>query len=98
MAEEIPEPPELGEHGRRLWDSAWSAGVAWLSPVSDITLVELTCYLVDDLDLARSRYRATSDPADARALAAGERLLHSSLARLGFSPPARSRLAGPLPG
>ena len=85
-------PADLGLEGRRLWDRSWQAGIAWISPHSDLTAVEHACRLADDLAVARKRYRATTDPADGRMVATLSRELASALASLGFDPASRTRL------
>lgn len=93
MAPDAPEPPaDLGVDGTRLWQRAWGRAIAWLAPESDMDAVEQACRLVDDVAVARRRYRATSDPADARALVAVQKELSGALSTLGFDPSARSRL------
>lgn len=93
MAEGVPEPPaELGLEGRAFWERAWGRAITWLSPDSDRDAVEESAFLVDDLASARRRYRATTDPADARAVVALSKQLADSLSALGFTPTARARL------
>lgn len=93
MAEGVPEPPlDFGLEARRLWERAWSEAIHWLSPASDMEVVEQACRLVDDVAVARERYRATRDPGDLRGLVAVQKLLHEALSALGFDPTARSRL------
>ena len=93
MASGTPEPPvDFGLDGRALWGRAWGAAITWLSADSDWDQVVEACQLADDLSVARRRYRATSDPSDARAVVAVSRELQACLANLGFSPAARTRL------
>lgn len=93
MTAGVPEPPDdLGLDGRRLWGRAWGEAITWLSTDSDGEAVEQACRIADDLAVARRRYRATTDPADARALATIHKLLAEALSSLGFDPTARSRL------
>ncbi len=75
-----------------MWERSWAAAVTWLSPDSDWDAVVEACQLADDVSVARRRYRATSDPADARAVVAVSRELQACLSNLGFNPAARSRL------
>lgn len=93
MAKDVPEPPaDLGLEGRALWEKAWSSAITWLSPDSDWTEVVEACSLADDVAAARRRYRATTDPGDARAVVALSKQLTEALSVLGFNPTARSRL------
>lgn len=93
MADGVPEPPtDLGLDGARMWRRAWGEAITWLSPDSDMEAVEQACRVVDDVAVARERYRATRDPGDLRGLVAIQKLLHESLSVLGFDPTARSRL------
>ena len=93
MARGIPKPPtDLGPEGRRLWKRAWGSAITWLSPDSDSTQLEETCRTADDLKVARYRYRATSDPKDARAVVALSKQLTEGLAALAFTPTARTRM------
>jgi hypothetical protein len=87
---EAPEPPqELQDAGRELWRGAWEA--SWLQPV-DEPLVLLASQAADDVALARERYQATHEPADARAVVALGKLEVDCLVALGFTPAARARL------
>ena len=92
-ADGVPEyPADLGLEGRRLWESAWAEAIVWLAPGSDSIQVEEACRLADDLAVARSVYRVTRDPANARALVALSKSLTEALSALGFNPTARTRL------
>jgi hypothetical protein len=85
-------PADLGLAGKRLWDRAWKAAITWLSPDSDGESVEEACRLADDLATARTRFRATTDPGDLRALVAASKQFTDALSVLGFNPTARARL------
>jgi hypothetical protein len=85
-------PPDLGEDGQRLWRRIWQNGLTWISPHSDIEAAEQACRAADDVGIAQRRYRATTDPSDARALVALAKRLDEALSALGFNPTARSRL------
>jgi hypothetical protein len=93
MAEGVPEhPADFGLEARRLWGRIWQAGITWVSPTSDAEAAEQACRLADDLSVARTRYRATTDPADGRMVATLHRELASALSLLGFDPASRTRL------
>jgi hypothetical protein len=70
----------------------WHAGITWISPLSDIESAEQACRLADDLEVARRRYRVTSDPMDGRMVVGFDGSLAAALSRLGFDPTARTRL------
>lgn len=93
MAPGVPDAPEeLNLDGRRLWQRVWQEGLTWISPHSDMEAVEQACRLVDDLAVARTRYRATREPADGRMVATFAEQLRGLLSDLGFNPTARTRL------
>jgi hypothetical protein len=93
MASGVPDPPiELDLPGRGLWGRIWGEAITWVSPDSDMDTVLSACRLKDDLEVARHRYRATTDPADGRMVAVFEKSLAEALSVLGFNPTARSRL------
>jgi phage terminase small subunit len=78
--------------GQRLWNRAWNAALTWIAPGTDAEQIEEAARLADDVAAARQRYRATTDPADARALVAVSKQLTEALSALGFNPTARARL------
>lgn len=89
----VPDPSgDLLLDGVKLWNRAWDQAITWLSPISDWEAVEAACRLADDVAKARARYRATTDPADARALVALSKEWSSALSALGFTPTDRTRL------
>jgi len=93
MADGIPDlPVDLHGAGAELWRQIWQDGLTWISPKTDAAAAEEACRIADDLAVARRRYRATSDPADARALATMGKRFDEALSVLGFNPTARSRL------
>jgi len=93
MAEGVPDlPAELGPAGADLWKQMWARAITWVSPDSDMAAVVEACLIADDLAVARRRYRATSDPKDAGALATLGKRFDAALSVLGFNPTARARL------
>lgn len=92
-ADGVPDlPPDLADAGADLWRQIWQDGLSWISPKTDMAAAEEACRIADDLAVARRRYRATSDPGDARALATLGKRFDEALSVLGFNPTARSRL------
>jgi phage terminase small subunit len=85
-------PAELDDDGKILWRRIWAEAITWVSPLTDIAMAEEACRAIDDVQAARRRYRATTEPADARALVALGKRLDEALSALGFTPTARSRL------
>jgi hypothetical protein len=85
-------PADLLLPGRELWAQVWTDGLSWISPVTDLAEATEACRLADDVAVARERYRATREPADARTVAALSKSLTEALSVLGFNPTARSRL------
>jgi hypothetical protein len=57
-----------------------------------MSAAENACRLVDDLERARSRYRATTDPSDGRMVVQLDAALSAALGRLGFDPASRTKL------
>lgn len=93
MAEGVPLlPAGIEADGADLWRRIWQQGITWISPQSDMAAVIEACQVADDLAVARRRYRATSDPKDAAALATMGKRFDAALSVLGFNPTARSRL------
>jgi len=93
MADGVPPlPADVEAAGAELWKRIWAEGLTWISPTSDMAAAVEACMVADDLAVARRRYRATSDPKDASALAAMGKRFDEALSVLGFNPTARSRL------
>jgi phage terminase small subunit len=93
MADGVPPLPHgIESDGAELWKRIWQEGLTWISPNSDMAAAVEACMVADDLAVARRRYRATSDPKDAKALAAMGKRFDDALSVLGFNPTARSRL------
>ena len=93
MADGVPDLPcSIESDGADLWRQIWQQGLSWISPQSDMAAAVEACRVADDLAVARRRYRATSDPKDASALAAMGKRFDEALSVLGFNPTARARL------
>ncbi len=90
---EAPEPVRpLGEAGAELWERVWSSGQGWVSPDTDIHLLQLTCELVDERVELREIVRATGEWRDRTALRSLDSQIVSNFSLLGFTPADRTRL------
>jgi hypothetical protein len=88
------EPPvELGEVGKRFWDSIFGAGELWISIKTDTQLVQLVCEQLDRRELIKEQIQADpSDPTWYRQANEVEKAIVTGLSLLGFSPADRTRL------
>jgi len=92
-ASDIPEPPRpLLAPGQKLWDRVWGAGIGWISPVSDIELLLMTCEMVDERWNLRIKVMQNDNMQMARRLDNLSRIIAANLSMLGFTPSDRSRL------
>jgi len=92
-ATDIPEPPRpLLDPGKKLWERVWGAGIGWISPVSDIELLLMTCEMVDERWNLRIKVMQTDNMQMARRLDNLSRIIAANLSMLGFTPSDRSRL------
>jgi hypothetical protein len=90
---ETPDPIRpLGTHGKELWNRVWSMGMSWISPISDIDLLMMTCEMLDERTGLRTQVFRDNRNEDRRALRHLESQIVSNLSLLGFSPTDRSRL------
>jgi hypothetical protein len=88
------EPPiELGEVGKRFWDSIFGAGELWISIKTDTQLVQLVCEQLDRRELIKEQIQADpTDPTWYRQANEVEKAIVTGLSLLGFSPADRTRL------
>lgn len=90
----VPEPlrPLLVE-GRRMWDRVWSGGAVWLSPASDIELVQALCEAMDErIGLRDFVMSGEAEWRDRVALRSLDDQIKSMLSALGFTPVDRTRM------
>jgi len=84
---------ELGVAGQTLWYDVWGHGISWVSPRSDVHLLQVVCELFDRRELLREAFLI--DPTERKvnmSLLETEKLIQSSLSLLGFTPSDRARL------
>jgi hypothetical protein len=93
-ADGVPTPlrPLLHE-GARLWERVWSEGAVWLSPNTDIELVQMLAETMDEREGLRA-YVMTGEAEwrDRVALRSLDDQIKSILASLGFTPADRTRM------
>jgi hypothetical protein len=92
-AYDIPEPHRpLLSAGRQLWDRIWGMGQTWLSPLTDIEILLMTCELLDERRNLRIQVLQNNRPDERKSLRELDRQLVANLSLLGFTPTDRSRL------
>lgn len=95
--EPVPEAPEplrrLEESGLMLWSRVWGMAQTWISPTSDIELLQITCEMLDERDQLRAYvYENLEAWHERKALRELDKAIVSNLSLLGFTPTDRSRL------
>lgn len=83
----------LGDAGQKLWDSVFSEGELWVSPRTDVALLQIVCELLDRREVLKQEWLA--DPAERKlnmSLLETEKAIQSGLSLLGFTPSDRARL------
>lgn len=91
-SKDAPEPPlPLGEHGRALWELAWSEAAAWLA-ATDTWALALVCQDIDEREILRASMIASEDWRGRIALRALDKQITDRLQLLGFTPADRTRL------
>lgn len=93
-ADGIPDPLRpLGVEGRRSWDRIWSGGAVWLSPASDIEMVQAFCETIDERTALRELVMSgEGDWRDRIALRNLDAQLKTALSLIGFTPVDRTRM------
>ena len=83
----------LGEAGQKLWDAVFEEGELWISPRTDVALLQVVCELLDRREVLKQEWLAdpTSRPVN-MSLLETEKMIQSCLSLLGFTPTDRSRL------
>jgi hypothetical protein len=71
----------------------WSAGAAWISPLTDIALVQMFCENLDEREPLRAEVmRGDADRRATRALRDLDKQIIGCLALLGFTPTDRAKM------
>ncbi|NDD13661.1 MAG: phage terminase small subunit P27 family [Betaproteobacteria bacterium] len=88
-----PEPVRpLGQVGLAFWQRVWAVGFAWISPQTDIELLQMVCEQIDERQALRVRVLRDGDWRDRTALRALDAQVLDCLSLLGFTPVDRARL------
>ena len=93
-ADGVPTPlrPLLSE-GARLWSRVWSEGAVWLSPATDIELVQMLAETMDEREGLRAYVMSgEGEWRDRVALRSLDDQIKSMLSSLGFTPADRTRM------
>ena len=93
-AESVPTPLRpLLDQGQRLWNRVWSEGAVWLSPNTDIELVQLLAETMDEREGLRAFVMSgQGEWRDRVALRSLDDQVKSMLSALGFTPVDRTRM------
>lgn len=83
---------ELEQAGKQLWDSVFSHAELWVSPRTDVHLLQMTCEQLDRREQIKQAITSSDDWHLFKQLNDLERLVSSNLGLLGFTPSDRSRL------
>lgn len=88
----VPLRPLLPE-GARLWQRVWSEGAVWLSPNTDIELVQMLAETMDEREGLREFVMSgAAEWRDRVALRSVDDQIKSMLSALGFTPVDRTRM------
>jgi len=83
---------ELEQAGQQLWDSVFNHAELWISPRTDVHLLQMTCEQLDRREQIKQAIASSDDWHLFKQLNDLERLVSSNLGLLGFTPSDRSRL------
>ena len=75
-----------------MWDRIWSSGGSWVSPATDIELVQMVCEAMDERTALRVQVLRGAEWRERVALRHLERSINSMLSQLGFNPTDRTRM------
>ena len=90
---EVPEPLRpLGPPGRALWERVWKAGARWVSPQTDIELLQILCEQIDERAQLRVKVIGEGNWRERKALRALDQQVVAALSLLGLTPADRTRL------
>lgn len=92
-ADQVPDPLRpLGKEGQNMWQRIWVGCASWVSPATDIELVQLLCESIDERTALRVTVLRGSDWRDRVALRSIESDIRSMLSALGLTPVDRTRM------
>ena len=83
----------LMSEGQRLWNRVWSEGAVWLSPNTDIELVQMLAETMEEREALRGEVLSgQAEWRDRVALRSIDDQIKSMLSALGFTPVDRTRM------
>ena len=91
----MPEPlRRLDDSGLQLWNRVWQKGVNWITPTTDIELLQMVCEQFDEREQLRDYVLENSHDCrfERSALRELEKSIRSNLSLLGFTPTDRMKL------
>lgn len=93
-ADGVPEPLRpLHDEGARMWARVWTGGAVWLSPASDLEVVQMLCEAMDErVALRDTVLSGAGEWRDRVALRSLDDQIKSLLSSLGFTPVDRTRM------
>lgn len=89
----IPEPVRpLGRHGQEIWNRVWRTGARWISPDTDIELLQIVCEGIDERSILRTDVIRHGERDKRAALRQLDNQIINGLSLLGLTPTDRARL------
>jgi hypothetical protein len=90
----VPDPlRRLEPAGLSMWARVWNMGSTWISPITDIELLQIVCEQIDEREVLREY---VNDHIEARfersALRELDKTIRSNFSLLGFTPTDRMKL------
>jgi hypothetical protein len=89
----VPDPLRpLGTSGQALWERVWAAGARWISPETDVELVQIVCEQIDERAALRVKVLRDNNWRERSALRKLDHQVIQALSLLGLTPADRTRL------
>lgn len=82
----------LGASGQALWERVWASGAQWISPATDVELLQLLCEQIDERAGLRVTVLREGGWRERKALRVLDHQVVTALSLLGLTPADRTRL------